>query len=338
MKYTAGIDLHSNNLFLAIIDEGGKSIIERKLPCELKRVLECLFPFKEGISCLAVESTFNWYWLVDGLMEAGYCVALANPAATGQYRGIKYTDDRHDARYLAELLRLDILPTGYIYDRRYRSVRDLLRRRIGLVKKQTSASLVIKSLYQRNTGQSLDLRPIKSGKDVALDALFPDVNDLLAAETQVNLLAELKRSIGAIEVQVLKNLPPHCPYKLLTTMPGIGKVLGLTIALETGDPSRFPTAGNFASYCRTVESRRVSNLKTKGRNNGKNGNRYLAWAFIEASNFARRYDEQARAYYDRKAARSHKIIATKTLACKLSKAAWHIMNEQCPYDAKKVYP
>ena len=111
----------------------------------------------------------------------------------------------------------------------------------------------------------------------------------------------------------------------------------MTITLEVGDIQRFAGAGNFASYCRTVAAERLSNQKKKGENNAKCGNKYLAWAFVEAANFARRYDEQCRRWYDRKAAKTSKVLATKALACKLAKAAWHVMKAEVDYDPQRVF-
>ena len=129
-KLMAGIDLHSNNLVCGIVDAAGQHVFEKKLPCDLSAVLQALKPFQKRLKSIAVESTFNWYWLVDGLQDAGYDTQLANPAAMQQYSGLKQTDDKSDAFWLAEQLRLNILPTGHICDRKLRAVRDLLRRRL----------------------------------------------------------------------------------------------------------------------------------------------------------------------------------------------------------------
>ncbi len=137
-KVMAGIDLHSNNLVVGIMDQDGKRVGEKKLPCELEAVVRFLAPFKPRLEQVAVESTYNWYWLVDGLQGLGYPVVLANPAAMEQYSGIKNAGDTNDAFFLAEQLRLKILPTGYIYDAELRPVRDLLRRRMLLVHQRTA--------------------------------------------------------------------------------------------------------------------------------------------------------------------------------------------------------
>ena len=107
--------------------------------------------------------------------------------------------------------------------------------------------------------------------------------------------------------------------------------------MEVGEIKRFKTPGDFASYCRTVDSKRLSNGKKKGDNNQKCGNKYLAWAFVEAANFAKRYDEHCRKWFDRKAAKTSTLIATKALACKLAKGAWYLMAEATAYDPKRMF-
>jgi len=333
-----GIDLHSNNLFCGIVDQDGKRVFERKLPCQLEIVVQALKPFQKQIDTIAVESTYNWYWLVDGLVDNGYKVVLANPAQMEQYSGLKHTDDTSDAFFLAEMLRLKILPTGYICDRQLRPVRDLLRRRMGLVQKRTSLMLSLGSLYTRMTGQQMPQNEIKKLEPDDAADLFDDPSDQLITELQLKLLEQFDQSIAQIESAVLKRARKMSTYKVLQSIPGIGIILGMTISLETVDPKRFPSAGDFASYCRCVDSRRISNGKKKGENNAKCGNKYLAWAFVEASNFAKRYDLQCRRFYDRKTAQTNSIVATKALACKLAKAAWHMMSENTEYDAARIFP
>jgi transposase len=334
----AGIDLHSNNLFCGIVDLDGKRVFEKKLPCELPKVLQALKPFKNQLNAIAVESTFNWYWLVDGLQDEGYDIKLANPAGMDQYSGIKHTDDKSDAFWIADMLRLNILPTGHICERQLRSVRDLLRRRMLLVHQRTSLILSLESLHTRTLGRRLSLGEIKLLTVKAAQEAFTHPADQLISGLEVQLIAELSKAIKQIEKMVLAMTRPIPCYNKLLQLPGIGKILALTITLETADVKRFATAGDYASYCRCVASRRISNKKKKGENNSKCGNKYLSWAYVEAANFARRYDDLCRRFYDGKAARTHKIVATKALACKLSKAAWHVMSEQTDYDPARVFP
>ncbi len=140
-KEIAGMDLHSNNVVIGVMDMEGHRLASRKMPCELKEVVKFLTPFKKRLERVAVESTYNWYWLVDGLQALKYPVVLANPAGMAQYSGIKHADDTNDAFFIAELLRLAILPTGHIYDAELRPGRDLLRRRLLLVHQRTALML-----------------------------------------------------------------------------------------------------------------------------------------------------------------------------------------------------
>src|SRR5258708_32110025 len=254
-----------------------------------------------------------------------------------QYSGIKHADDTNDAFFLAELMRLKILPTGYIYDEQLRPVRDLLRRLMGLVHQRTSLMLSFKSLYVRTTGQELSLSRLKELEVEQAQELYDHPANQLIAGMQVKHMEQLTQSIEKIEKAVLASARELPYYPKLTSLPGVGKILGMTITMEVGDIKRFAEPGNFASYCRTVEAKRTSNSKKKGENNSKCGNQYLAWAFVEAANFARRYDEQCRKWHDRKAAKTSKVIATKALACKLAKAAWYLMAGEVDYDATRMF-
>jgi transposase len=198
--------------------------------------------------------------------------------------------------------------------------------------------LSLKSLHARTLGRSLSLGEAKVMSVQQVQKNFAHPADRLIAGVDVELIGQLSESIKKTEKMILamtKGLP--C-YPVLQSLPGVGTILALTITLETADVKRFPTAGDYASYCRCVDSRRLSNEKKKGENNVKCGNKYLAWAYVEAANFAKRYDEQCRRFWDRKAARTNKIVATKALACKLSKAAWHMMSQETMYDPTRMFP
>lgn len=139
MELYAGIDLHSNNSVLLVLDEQDRTMFSKRLPNDLAAIIAALRSCVGSVRGVAVESTFNWYWLVDGLQDAGYVVHLVNTAAVKQYGGLKHSGDFSDARHLAHLMRLGILPTGYIYPREQRAVRDLLRKRSQLVRQRSAA-------------------------------------------------------------------------------------------------------------------------------------------------------------------------------------------------------
>jgi transposase len=304
MELYSGLDLHSTNTYIGILATDFKRVFKKRISNNLDLILETLEPFRDQLKGLVVESTYNWYWLVDGLMDAGYgCVHLANPSAIKQYEGLKHSDDQHDAFFLAQLLILGILPQGYIYPKKDRPVRDLARKRM-LIRKLKIA----------------DLRQ-----------LLKEEYLLLSAQANLNIIDFLIQQIKALEKAIKKKVKLDKAFEQLMTVPGIGFILAMTIMLEVGDISRFAKVGNFASYCRCVSSQRISAGKSKGSGNRKNGNRYLSWAFVEAAQLGRRYSQRFGRYYDRKAAQTNTIVATKALSNKLARICYYIMRDQVPF-------
>jgi transposase len=339
MSLYGGIDLHANNSVVVLINAQDEVIYQKRLPNDLSTILEQLAPYHAELKGLVVESTYNWYWLVDGLMEASYRVHLANPAAIQQYNGLKYTDDRSDARWLAHLLRLGVLPEGYIYPKAERAVRDLLRKRAHLVRQHTANVLSVQTIMARNTGIRFSVKRIQELTQQALTTLLPDVTQVLAVTSSLVVLDCLKQQIKTLEKTVQKHLHHTPSYEQVLTVQGIGTILAQTITLETGAISRFPTVGHYASYCRCVDSTKISNGKRKGTGNVKNGNPYLAWAYMEAAQFAMRFQPEAQRFYQRKLVQSrhNTILARKAVAHKLSRACYYIMRDLVPYEATKAF-
>ena len=336
MKY-CGIDLHSNNSVVVISDEEDRVMCQRRLPNDLTQIVAALAPYREELAGAVVESTYNWYFLVDGLMDAGYRVHLAHPSAIKKYEGLKYSGDFADAAYLAHLLRLGLLAEGYIYPREERAARDLARKRMQLVRYCTAQILSIENIITRQTGGRMTSGVIKqlTSEQVEGLGLVPDVT--LAVESNRAVSQVLQESIGMLEKRLKERVNLRPEYRLLKTVPGIGEILATTIMLETGTVTRFAEVGNFSSYCRCVDSRRESNGKKKGEGNAKNGNKYLSWAFVEAANFALRYCPEAKRFYERKKRQTNRIVALKAVAHKLARACYHILREQKPFEVSRCF-
>lgn len=335
MPLYCGIDLHSNNHFICVIDDKDKRVLEQKFGNHAELTIAALKKYKRSLEAIAVESTFNWYWLVDALMAAGFKVELVNTAKVVQYSGLKRTDDRYDAYHLAHLMRLGILPTGYIYPKVERGLRDLLRKRIQLVQDRSSHIIRYKSQLQMHTGRTIRADYIKAQK--YQPPIIGDANVQLAVQSHIAMIKALSAQIKLLERSILAQVAPNPVFTYLKTTPGIGDILAQTILLETGEITRFKGPGNFASYCRCVDSRRESNGKKKGENNRKNGNKYLAWGFIEAANFAIRRSEKARRFYDKKKQATNMIVARKALAHKLARASYWVMRNQEDFNEDLVF-
>lgn len=337
MKLYCGIDLHSNNNYMCLINTEDKIIFERKLINTMGAVSDALHRVRGEIVGIAVESTYNWYWLVDGLMEEGFKVHLVNTSKVKQYEGLKHSDDKYDSFWLAHLMRLNILPTGYIFPKELRAVRDLLRRRMQLVQQRTANILSISNQLTRNTGKKFSSNDIKKLKPVDISGMFEDPNIQLSIKSNISIANSLYVQIKQIEKAVLGQVELREEYVKLTEIDGIGVILALTIMLETGDISRFKNVGNYASYCRCVSTIRTSNNKKKGEGNRKNGNKYLAWAFIEVANHATRYNAQAKKYYQKKASKTKKVIAFKALAHKYARACYYVIKNKESFDENKLF-
>lgn len=336
MRY-CGIDLHSNNSVVVVTDETDKVLVSRRCPNDLSKILALLAPHRDELSGIVVESTYNWYWLVDGLMAEGYDVWLANTVAMKRYDGLKHSGDETDAAHLAHMLRLGILPTGYIHPPAERTLRDLARKRIQLVRSRTQHVLAVENILARQTGASMGAGAIKRWGASDVDSLGLTADVALAMKSNVAVINALNLEIDRLESRLLEGVKLRPEYARLKSIPGIGEVLAIVIMLETGDVTRFAQVGNFASYARCVDSARYSNGRKKGEGNTKNGNAYLVWAFVEAANFARRYSDDAKRFFERKKAKTNTIVATKALAHKLARASYHMLKAGQDFDVKRCF-
>jgi transposase len=334
MELYAGIDLHSNNSVVSVLDEQDRTVFAKRLPNDLASIVDVLKSCAGTLRGVAVESTYNWYWLVDGLQDAGFDVQLVNTAAVKQYDGLKYSGDFSDARHLAHLMRLGVLPTGYIYPR---EERDLLRKRGQLVRQRSAQILSMSNLVARDLGAHASGNEIKRWQPEEIEAMPLLAEQKLALKANLTVMQCLDVQVTAVERTVLAKAKLRKDYQALTTVSGIGQVLAMTIALETGDIARFDGPGNFASYARTVDSRRESNGKKKGQGNAKCGNRHLAWAFIEAAHFAVRYDAAIKRWYQKKCASALAVVAIKAVAHKLARASYYVMKDGRPFDVSKAF-
>ncbi|NIV33215.1 MAG: IS110 family transposase [Anaerolineae bacterium] len=333
MNYV-GIDLHSNNSVIAMVDERGRRHLDKRLPNELPVILSQL----EGlgpIASVAVESTYNHYWLTDGLLDAGYKVLLANPLAMQPYRGLKHQDDHYDAGWIAELQRLGILPTAHLYSRQRRGLRDVLRQRSRFVQLKTSLLLSLQSRYARWLGQRVCKSQLLAG-DV------PDLGDEhenLAAHSQLDVLSHLTEQIQWLEDRVSQQLHLEDPsYRRLVHIQGIGPVLASTIVLETGDLSRFPRVGKYASYARVVNSTRWTNFKKKGDGNRRCGNRYLGWAFHEAAHCMHRSCTRMQKFRKHQLSRGkHPRVVWSTMANKVCRGLYLVMRDADEFSPERLF-
>jgi transposase len=236
MMYS-GIDLHSNNSVVAVVDDGDRVVAQKRLPNDIAKIVGFLARWQDKLAGVVVESTYNWYWLVDGLMEAGYTVHLANTAAIVQYEGLKYSADEHDARWLAHLLRLGILREGCIYPREARAVRHLMRRRMQLVQTRTTQLNSMQSQYMRSTAQRPSTNELKRMLPEDVDAHLHQPNVASGIRANLAVVHTLSGEIARLEREVLGQVRLAAQFESLLSIPGVGRILALAIMLETARSS-----------------------------------------------------------------------------------------------------
>ena len=236
MKYS-GIDLHSNNSVVTVTDEEDRVVTEKRLPNDLAKILGLLMPWREELAGVVVESTFNWYWLVDGLQAAGFKVHLANTTAIRKYEGLKHSGDETDARHLAHLLRLGILPTGTILAPAQRAVRDLGRKRMQLVRSRTTHILAVENITARQHGARISSNQVKRLTAETVDQMALPEEVALAIKTNVAVIMTLSAQIDLLEKRLQEKIGERAEYGLLTSVPGIGQVLALSL-IHISEPTR----------------------------------------------------------------------------------------------------
>lgn len=338
VKHFGGIDLHSNNAVLVIIDQAKKWVLKRRLKNNLSLILESLFKYRETLVGIAVESTYNWYWLVDGLMANSYKVHLAHPAETSKKSRKKYSDDYRDAFKLADLLQRDELHEGYIYPKEDRPLRDLLRKRGMLVKTRAKYLQNLGNFVNQQLGIQLKGYDVKKMGLVEFDEMFADELLRLSGRSNLAVIKTLNLEIGKLEKATLEKGKLKPQFHELLAIPGIGDILSLAISLETGSINRFRDGGDYVSYSRCAPGDLWSNGKKKGEGNRKSGNKYLDWAYTEAANFTVRRCPYAKAYFNKKLKRTgERMVAIKSVAGKLARGIYCILTKGEKYDPEKLF-
>lgn len=338
MPLYAAIDLHSTTHVLAIINEAGTKVFRQRLHNDVRDVQKHLLPYQDSLAGIVLESTYNGYWLIDELQTLGFRVLLVNPLAIQPYLGLKHRNDDTDAFFLADLLRLGIVKDSYIYPKEKRALRDLLRKRMQFVHQRTKIMLAMENFIARETGHRLSQEQLVKLTDDDLKRHLSSPLTQLAFFSHKRAFNVFTDEIILMEKMLNDEIRDDDKDVMnLQTIPGVGRMLSVTIVLETGDIARFNNVGKYASYCRCCERSWESNQKPKGMPFKQNGNPYLAWAFVEAAQFARQHDKAINAYYHKKCAKTNIAVAVKTIANKLCRAAYYIQKQNEVFDVKRAF-
>ena len=340
MKFYCGIDLSARDCQVCVIDEQLQVMLEQKLRNELPKICRLLEPYKANLR-IVVESTINWYWLIDGLQAEGFEVVLAHTLGLYLITGAKVKTDRRDAYSLAKLLLVGAVPAAYIYPAATRPVRDLLRRRLHLVQVRAGEYGSLRRLLLRQGILSSKQQEIKTATETELEQWFTHPLVHLHASQELQRIELYSQQIAELEKTILDLAQTARSYELLRLLPGVGQTIALTILYEVGELTRFANAKVFSSYCRVIPGIAQSGNVTRRGRGSKQGNHYLKAAFSQAAVHAVRCYPNVRRYYERQLqrhqGRGRKLVCYNIIAHKLAQAAFHVLKEQTEYRAELLF-
>ena len=337
-EFTCGVDLHARSMYLCVLDREGQAVLHRNLPCRPDAFLAAIAPFRSGL-VVGCECLFAWYWLADLCEEEGIEFVLGHALGMRLVYGLKTKSDKLDSWKIAQLLRGGNFPLAYVYPRRFRATRDLLRRRLHFVRfrsellthlKMSEAQANLEPLKKR-----LDHAPNRSG----FPERFPEGSSRSSISADCRLLDSIDDLVGDLERELVACAKGDdlAAFYRLRSVPGIGEILGMTIFYEVPDFDRFDTVQQFASYSRLVAPRIESAGKLGGSRGRKQGNVHLKWAFSEAAVLLLRNNPRAQKLHSRLVSRFGKAKALSVLAHKLGRAVFHMQKRQQPFDAERFY-
>ncbi|MFN2244451.1 MAG: IS110 family transposase [Anaerolineae bacterium] len=337
-KFYCGIDLHTRMMYLCVQEQDGNVLVHKNIKAQATPFLDAVEPFMDDV-VVGAECTFSWYWLADLCHDMDIPFVLGHALEMKLIHGAKSKNDRIDAFKIASLLRAGMLPQAYVYPGHLRPTRDLLRRRCHLVQLKSEMLTHI-----QNTNSQYNLSPLPG--DVRrprvrdeLDQHFSDPMVRTSMAANIALIDAYDQQIRLMERTVLAQATRHRPYDLalLRTVPGIGKILALTLIYEIDDISRFPSVKKFASYSRLVKGQDISAGKLKGTKGAKMGNVHLKWAFSEAVVCMMGKSEQARRFIARQAKKGSKGKAMSILSHKLGRTIYYMLKRKEPFTMARFF-
>lgn len=336
--YYCGIDLHTKMMYVCIVDNENNILIHKNISTNAKTFLALIAPYRDEL-VVGVECMFSWYWLADLCAQENIDFILGHALYMRNIHGGKAKNDKIDSEKIARLMKSGNFPLAYVYPPELRPVRDLMRRRLYLVRlKGEIQGHISITRYQYNVPQ-FEKNIVHKGNRQQIEERFTQPTVRKNVETDVTIMDALHDEANQLENYILrhaKRFDNRLLYRL-QTVPGIGPILALTIMYEVQDIGRFPTVQNFCSYSRLVKCHKESAGKKLGTSGSKIGNAYLKWAFSQAAVLFLRDNDRAKAYVDKLAKKFGKGKAISILAHKLGRAIYFIMKRNDAFDEKYFF-
>jgi transposase len=331
-----GIDLHAKTLYLCILDRQGEVLLHRNLRSRPEAFLAAVAPYREGL-VVAAECIFTWYWLADLCRREGITFVLGHALYMKAIHGAKAKNDRVDAFKIASLLRGGNLPMAYVYPPEMRATRDLLRRRLHLVRRRGNLLAHVQNTHHQYNLPAPAARVAHAANRAGVAEAFPDPDVRRSVEVDLEMVAHYDEVIRELELHLVRRAKEHDPHAFhrLRSVPGIGKILALTILYEIHDIGRFPRVQDFLSYSRLVRCEHSSAGKRLGTGGAKIGNVHLKWAFSEAAVLFLRNNPAGQRHLRRLAGRHGKGKALSILAAKLGRTVYTLLAKERVFDRER---
>ncbi len=332
-QFYCGIDLHARSMYVCIVNHDGEILVHRNMKAAPEPFLKAVAPYRDGL-VVAVECIFTWYWLADLCAQEGIPFVLGHALYMKAIHGGKAKNDKIDSHKIAVLLRGGMLPQAYVYPAEMRATRDLLRRRIHLMRKR--ADLLA---HVQNTNSQYNLPEI--GKKIAYKAnrdgvaeRFADPAVQKSVEVDLALITYDDQLLTDLELSIVKSAKQHDAntFYRLRSVPGVGKILALVLLYEIHDIHRFPRVQDFVSYARLVKCAKESAGKRYGTSGKKIGNAYLKWAFSEAAVLFLRHNPAGQKFLAKLERKHGKGKALTILAHKLGRAIYDMLKRKTVFD------
>lgn len=337
-QYYCGIDRHARSMYLCILNQAGEVLLHRDLPAGPEPFLRAIEPYRANLA-VAVECIFTWYWLADLCAREQIAFVLGHALYMKAIHGGKAKNDKIDAQKIAVLLRGGMLPQAYVYPRDMRATRDLLRRRNHLVQKRAELLAHIQNTNSQYNLPEFGKKIARKSNREGLAERFEDPSVRRSVKLDQALIDVHDAQLNDLELYITRSAKAHDAdnFYRLRSVPGIGKILALTILYEIQDIERFEQVGNFLSYARLVACAKESAGKRLGTSGRKIGNVHLRWAFGEAACLFLRNNPAGQAYHQRLVSQYGKSKALSIIAQKLGRAVYFMLKRQKAFDMKKFF-
>ena len=335
-KHYCGIDLHARTMFVCIVSQAGEVLLHEDLPCRPERFLQAIAPYRDDL-VVAVECIFTWYWLADLCARENIPFVLGHALYMKAIHGGKAKNDKIDALKIASLLRGGMIPMAYVYPREMRATRDLLRRRLYLVRKRGQLLAHVQNTHHQYNRPEPSRKIIHRANREGLAESFEEPAVRKSVAIDLELADHLDRLIRNLELELVRSAKVHDAqtFHRLRSLPGVGKILAMTLLYEIHDVARFPTVQHFASYARLVKCSRSSSGKHLGSGGAKIGNVHLKWAFSEAATLFLRANPKAQTLLQKLRRKHGRAKALSILAHKIGRATYFMLHKSTVFDMQK---